>query len=623
MSDLQYTMGLEDDGSFAGQMEKAKKSCQGLGSVLAGLGAGAFAASFIKRGLDFNQTMRDSESAIAKVIGQFQGLNDAAAQNEAAKAMQQLVALEPKAAGTLNTLVDGFMSTLAASQSAGLSVDQNIDLVGRFANAMANANIPTEQLGQEMRSIVTGNIGADSSLARILGITNEMITQARDAGNVYGFLTAKIGKLGEAGDTAAVAFSSLESAVNAAAGAMTKGLFDAVLEGAKNLTETIDSSRQSFESLGAGIGAAAKEMVAFASFVGEVNRQVTRLVAISGTMLAHGFEYGDAAEFIDFVAEARERDAAAANKQAEAAKKARDEAIAAAKKEAEAAAIKAKAQKEGREVSDKAFGASARRADNDAFQRPSDTTDHLADAEREIDAQRRLDELKKSAAMDEMNTAQKIALLHADLAKTLEEEQNLRQDPFGGAGGRLIEVETRRVELQREINQLQRQFSEEKRREAATAEREAAQAAREAAQAAKRAESIRAKDDRYDEDGRRKSDGRRRIRGVQAVHGLSDASGPMYTHTALTEGGGIGAWRKSQTEDSRWKSLQKAPGIMDAARRAAGLLGPTDAASLAARANAVAGSKMPAPNAPAATAVDPALAKLDQIIAELHRINVA
>lgn len=624
MSDLQYTLGLEDDGSFQGQVEKAKKSCLGLGSVLAGIGAGAFAASFLKRGLDFNQTMRDSESAVAKVLAQFQGLNDTAAKNEAAKAMRQLIALEPKAAGSLTTLVDGFMATLGASQSAGLSVQQNIDLVGKFANAMDSAKIPTEQLSQEMRSILTANIGADSTLAGMLGLTNEMIEQARKAGNLYDFLSLKLGKMSEAGDTASVAFSSLESAIDKAAGALTAELFTHVVDASKNLTATVDDNTTAFESLGRAIGTAAKELVKFTAFLGEAYSQTSRLTAITLTMIQQSLSYEEAAKVIDAVAEARERDTEKAKEQAEGAKKAGDAAAAAAKKEAEAAAIKAKAQKEAREVTEKAFGKGKGHSASGTFQRPADDPiDGFAEVERQIDAQRRLDELKKSAAMDEMSTAQKIAMLHADLAKALEEEQTLRKDPFGGAGERLIDAETRRVELQREINQLQRQFSEEKRREAATAEREAATAAREAAQAAKKNEALQPKDERYDEDGRRRSDGRRRIRGSQAMHGLSDLSGPLSIHAALTEGGGIEAWRKSQGQDSAWKRLQKAPGIMDAARRAAGLLGPTDAASLAARANPLAGSKTPAPNAPAATEADPALAKLDQIIVELKRLKVA
>lgn len=248
-NDLRYSLGL-DGSKFDTEVSKALAGIKGLSGALGALGAtGAFVA-ILKRGFEFNKVMGDSEAAIAQVLAQFKGLDAAAAKGEAAKAMQQIVDLEPKAAGSLQDLTSGFMATLAASQSAGLSVQQNIDLVGRFANAMANTAIPTEQLAQEMRSIITANIGADSSLARILGITNEMVNQARDAGQLYEFLTGRIGKLGEAGDTAAVAFSSLQSAIDKASGALAKGLFEQALEGSKNLTTVLGENLAAFESMG-------------------------------------------------------------------------------------------------------------------------------------------------------------------------------------------------------------------------------------------------------------------------------------------------------------------------------------------------------------------------------------
>jgi len=294
-ADLQYSLGL-DGSNFTSTAAAAEKTGLRLGGVLATLGAGAFAGGVLRRGMEFNKTMADGEAAIGKVIAQFQGLNDVAAKDEAAKAMQQIVALEPKAAGSLTTLMDGFLSTLAASQAAGLSVKENVDLVGRFANAMANANIPTEQLGQEMRSIVTANIGADSSLARILGITNEMVQQARDAGNLYGFLTEKIGKLGEAGDTAAVAFSSLESAVNQAAGALTKATFDHVVAGSKSLTEQLAEMTPQIERMGEGIGwLAEKSLDAFAA-ISDFGAALGVTAAAIGGMITDGLSYGQAME---------------------------------------------------------------------------------------------------------------------------------------------------------------------------------------------------------------------------------------------------------------------------------------------------------------------------------------
>lgn len=291
--DLRYTLGL-DGSKFDGAVNKSVSGLQGLGGALAALGAtGAFAA-LIKRGFEFNKTMGDSEAAIAQVLAQFKGLDAQAAKREAAAAMQQLIDLEPKAAGSLRDLTGGFLATLAASQSAGLSVQQNIDLVGRFANAMANAAIPTDQLAQEMRSIITANIGADSSLARILGITNEMVTQAREAGNLYDFLAGRIGKLGEAGDTAAVAFSSLQSAIDKAAGALSKGLFTQALDGSKSLTEAINDNEAAFENLGTALATVVTLAMDVFQGVNEVMRGIGATAAVVGDMLQNGTSWTDA-----------------------------------------------------------------------------------------------------------------------------------------------------------------------------------------------------------------------------------------------------------------------------------------------------------------------------------------
>lgn len=221
---------------------------------LASLGAVAGFSMLIKRGFEFNKLMGDSEAGIASVLAQFQGLNDEAAKQEAGKAMQQLIELEPQAAGTMTTLVQGFMATLAASQAAGLSVEQNIDLVGKFSNALAKIGVPAEQLAQEMRSIVTGNIGADSSLAKSLNITNEMVKSATAAGTLYETLTGKIGKLGDAGDSAAVTFSTLSSAIDTATGSFTKGLFDEAIGSAKDLTSAVNENKDAFVALGKAVG---------------------------------------------------------------------------------------------------------------------------------------------------------------------------------------------------------------------------------------------------------------------------------------------------------------------------------------------------------------------------------
>lgn len=225
-----------------------------IGGVLGGAGVLATLISMGKKGFEFNQIMGDSEIAIAQVLRQFQGLNQEAAKKEAAAAMAAMVELEPKTSASLTGLVDGFLATLGASQSAGISVAQNIDLVGKFANALSNARLPAEQIAQEMRSIVTGNIGADSQLAKMLQISNADITRAREAGKLYEFLNDKVGILGEAGDSAGVAFSSLNSSIDKSLGLLHAGMFDDAVSASKKLTVVLEANAGGFKLMGQQAG---------------------------------------------------------------------------------------------------------------------------------------------------------------------------------------------------------------------------------------------------------------------------------------------------------------------------------------------------------------------------------
>lgn len=197
----------------------------------------------ISRGIEFNMTMNNAEVGMTNVLGKFLDLDEAAAKRGAAQAMQQLIDLEPKAAGGLEDLVNGFMATGATALGMGLTVEQNIDLVGKFANALANSGKPIQQLGQEMRSILNGQATGDSDIATMLfgspTAANEAIKQAKEVGNVYELIIEKMGKMGDAGDSAAVRMSTFQSAVSKALGQITAPVFDALIDGVLELTEAL------------------------------------------------------------------------------------------------------------------------------------------------------------------------------------------------------------------------------------------------------------------------------------------------------------------------------------------------------------------------------------------------
>lgn len=234
--------GLQQETNSLQQMFKL-----GLGIDFAGRltqGIGDITRSFsgaIRRGVDFNRTMFDAEVGISNVLKKFLELDDAAAKKEAAKAMQAIIELEPKTAAGLSDLVQGFLATVASAQAVGVSVEENIELVGKFANALANANIDASQLSQELRAIFTGNITPDAQLAVTLGIDNANFRAAKEAGTVYEFLNEKLGSLGESGDSAAVRMSTLNSAIDKLLGQITEPVFAQWMTGIGNMTDSVNN----------------------------------------------------------------------------------------------------------------------------------------------------------------------------------------------------------------------------------------------------------------------------------------------------------------------------------------------------------------------------------------------
>ena len=210
----------------------------------------------LERGYEFNKVMATSESGIANVLGKFMKLDQQAAKREAAKAMEAILEVEPKAAGSLQDLLGGFMSTVGAGQAAGITVSQNVELVGKFANALAALGLDASQLTQELRAIFTGNITPDAQLAKTLGITAQAVKAAKDAGTFYEFLNKQLGSLGDTAAGPAVVLSSLNSVIDKAAGSLSKGLFNELIDGAESLTDALSDPAitRGLEEAGVGIG---------------------------------------------------------------------------------------------------------------------------------------------------------------------------------------------------------------------------------------------------------------------------------------------------------------------------------------------------------------------------------
>lgn len=269
---------------------------QVLGSIGTGIKfAGAFAGieglaasaqravQQVGRGFTFNRTLDDSSVGISNVIRRFDSLNKTAAKNEAAKALQRIIELEPITAGGLQDLVGGFMGTLAAAKGVGLQTMQNVELVAKFANAIANAGLPLDQIRQEFRSILTSTITKDSQIAKILGITNADMNKIRGDGDaIVKYLNDKLGEFGEAGDSATVTFSSLASAVDKALGGATQQLFELAIRAAKEFTVLLQDPAYvaRMQEAGVSIGQTAGEVAKLLAIAVQIAPEAARIAAV-------------------------------------------------------------------------------------------------------------------------------------------------------------------------------------------------------------------------------------------------------------------------------------------------------------------------------------------------------
>lgn len=669
MPDLEYTLGI-NPGSTA-------KVLDGIRNQLIGLGVVAFAGGILKRGLEFNQTMYDGEKAVSKIIQQFQGLNAAAADNAAAKAMQQLVDLEPKVAGGLADLVNGFVSTAAASASVGISTAENIDLVGKFANVLGGLGAPIEQVGQELRSILTGNIGADSTIAKTLGITNEMAEAAKKAGNLYGLLNDKLGMMGQASDNAASRFSSFQSAVDKLAGALAEGLFEQALDGSVRLTDSLNENIESARTLGAAIASLTAELSDGIAVIGEWGKAWKISFGMYADMLVNGTSEAEA------MANAEDELTDAVNEQGKAA-------TAAAVAISAADAQRAKSAKETAaeiEATKKRLGTGAApetKADT-APKRKEETSEYVADEI--LSKQEKLNDLKRQSAEDEMSSAEKIASLRERIAAAAEYEATIKSIDVAGDPRVALDAETKRVELARELAQLLR--------EEARAEEELAQKAQDKAEQQRKArdEIAGARNDLMGELAilkeqaaghdkkakaiQRELDIEKEKQAIIAKTGASEADALRMakekagyedriakrkernsnrdeqqgahiggvTRRTMMGGSSEGAFADLQKSTSRFDALQRskfgagalAPsrdsseidpmgrasrgGVDSTSRQMSKLMGQTNTTPLSGRIAAATTNAPPKPPGPAKVEQDPAVGKLDQILSELTRIR--
>lgn len=134
----------------------------------------------------------------------------AIAQQEARRQTQLLRKDALATTATFEELVEAFQVGLAPGLRAGLDVDQVRVFTRQISLAAAAIGLEQRQLAEEIRSILSGTINLrQTRIAAALGITNDEIRQARQAGELFQFLQERFEGFDAAGSVAANTFSGL------------------------------------------------------------------------------------------------------------------------------------------------------------------------------------------------------------------------------------------------------------------------------------------------------------------------------------------------------------------------------------------------------------------------------
>lgn len=137
-------------------------------------------------------------------------------------------ALETSA--TVADIAPAFQAAIGPGLAAGLNIDQIRENTIRLTQAVTALGLPLDQIKQETRAILAGEINRTTQAATALGITRSQVLEAQKAGKFAEFLDQKLQAAAAAGKLVAQSFqaasSNLKEAADTFQATVTEGLFN-------------------------------------------------------------------------------------------------------------------------------------------------------------------------------------------------------------------------------------------------------------------------------------------------------------------------------------------------------------------------------------------------------------
>jgi hypothetical protein len=210
----------------------------------------------IKEGFSFNSTIEQARLGIAALITAEADLKNAQGQtltgaealtvahSLAADQIDKLRIAGLQTASTTKQLAAAFQQAIGVGLTWGLTLDQIREITIGVTQAAGALGVPMTQLNEEVRSLIAGTISIrNTRVATSLGITNADIKNAREMGNLAGFILDRIKAFNIAGEQVAKTWqgvtSNVKEALQVFAGDATKPLFDQVKVGLQTALEGV------------------------------------------------------------------------------------------------------------------------------------------------------------------------------------------------------------------------------------------------------------------------------------------------------------------------------------------------------------------------------------------------
>lgn len=193
-------------------------------------------------GIETNARLESIRLGIATVIAsvgelrnsegiQLRGIDELnAALPIAADQMRKLQIDALQTSATIADIAPAFQAAIGPGLVAGLTIDQIRDNTIKLTQAVTALGLPLDQIKQETRAILSGEINRNTQAAIALGITREAVKAAQQEGRFAEFLAEKLEAAAAAGKLVAQTFeaarSNLQEAGDVFQATVTQGLFD-------------------------------------------------------------------------------------------------------------------------------------------------------------------------------------------------------------------------------------------------------------------------------------------------------------------------------------------------------------------------------------------------------------